>query len=692
VQFKAGTQVWTWDRCYGRDNSLLPTELSEHVLATIASNVELTLNTLPRRRAGSTAQNFSGGAAFDGFVKLGRFFGHIGTADLTSDEWLFWSDRTGKLFLARMNAFGTAPVLPATSFVGTTFSAFGRDVVFCQFNDKLYVARQSSVDRLHVIDARFGSPVLRRVGLQRPAAPSPANQGAGTYSGFRYYRVQARNSGTAPSNLGDPVGFTPSGTGDRVRVNLMGVPSLPEPVTVWAVYASMDNALYYNISGDLNALTTTFFDDMIAPASYASYPPAPEEGSYNTWPSVRFLLAGVDRLIGFGVAGGADGGAVADGRAGNVSTQGRVWFSPVLGTTANSNDDERVPVQLAGGNPIQNWIDVGRGSGETDTGLGGPIDGMALVFQSRGIYLLIPTGNVYAPFKRVTVSTDVGAVEGSIFNGQDELGRPATYFWDPTAGPYRYGAAGLQWLGFDVRDVAAEFNRLALPMVRAHGCFHNQSQTAFFWLATGTVAGATTCNRLMRFNARLGKDTGPTGVRFGWTDDNGDFATATGSVIARYSANSAGLQPNAVFQPLVATGPKVLMRDPAQITDAGTAYRAVIASKTIQLSASAFQIHQLVTDWLYVQAARAQTNVRVDMLRNYGDTTNVEATRSLSPPLQLAESRVLVRFEGIQVQDAYAIAVQIGDPLTEAATANWQLDYVTMPLEVRTQERWNPSA
>jgi hypothetical protein len=51
----------------------------------------------------------------------------------------------------------------------------------------------------------------------------------------------------------------------------------------------------------------------------------------------------------------------------------------------------------------------------------------------------------------------------------------------------------------------------------------------------------------------------------------------------------------------------------------------------------------------------------------------------------------LLRYEGLLVQDAYAIQIEIGDQTAVAATANWDVDYVSLPIEVRTQERSNVS-
>lgn len=686
MPFKSGTQVWTWDRCYGRDGNPTPTELNERVMAQFALNVELQLDGLPRRRAGSVATPF-GGVSFTNFVKLGRFFGRYELGG-PIDEYLFWTDQAGRQVWARFQGLASASL--AVPNPADVFLTSGIDTAYCQFNGKMYKAASSNVDRLHVMDPNDpDSPTgIRRVGIGRPVAPGVTNSGSGAYTGLRYYRIQYKVKNALgitrrQSVLGDPIGITPSGTGTALSV---APASSAENPTHFVVWGSSDNALYYNLSGDI-LMTTGFFLDSNAVTTYANFPPAPEEGAYNTWPSVKFLLSGIDRLIGFGAFFGADA------KAGNVSTPGRVWFSPVLGTS-NTEDDERVPVQLAGSNPIQNWIDVGRGTGQVDTGLGGPIDGNVLVFQSRGVYLLVPTGNVYAPFKRVTISTDVGAIECSIFTGQDELGRPCVYWLDETAGAFRYGARGLEWLSYDIRDEWRSFNRTAPEFQRAHGVFHNETQTAFFWISQGTTPGVGTPNRILSFNARLGKDTGPTGIRFGWSIGTGAGATALGSVIARRSISGIGAATDSMFQPIVsgATGAKLLVRDPLQITDDGTAFVASVRSKVIDFSGASFQVRQLITDWLYVQAVRASTSLQVSLIRNYGDQVAAAAVRPLNPPLQAAETRVLIRYEGLLVQDAYALQLDIADPIAPLAAARWDVDYVVLPIEIRTQERWNVSA
>src|SRR4030095_17079732 len=77
---------------------------------------------------------------------------------------------------------------------------------------------------------------------------------------------------------------------------------------------------------------------------------------------------------------------------------GRVWFSPALDTSGvGANDDERV----SNSQTFKGWIDIARNAGAEDRAIVGPIDGQILVFQSRGVYLLLPTGQASAPYRRV---------------------------------------------------------------------------------------------------------------------------------------------------------------------------------------------------------------------------------------------------------------------------------------------------
>ena len=682
MALKGGTQVWMWDRCYGRDGRSTPTELNESVLAQEAANVELTLNSLPRRRAGYS-RVLGPVSGVGGYYKIARYYGAYDSA--TPDEYLFWTDGTQKQWRARFTGAAPTPI----EIVATppdNFSVDGRESSFVQFNGKMYRAASSLYDRLHV-STPDAPNTLRRVGIFRPPTPT-LTEVTGGPGGLRYYRVQYKvkigGRTRRVSTLGDPTGWTPP-AGTRITPDFVSIDE-SAAVTHWVVWASQDNALYFDISGDLDRATTPFFDDLIAPGDYPNYPSAPDEGAFNTWPSVRFLLAGIDRLFGLGGFGGQEA------RAGNASQAGRVWWSPVLGTSTGTNamdDDERVPVVLAGSTPIQNWIDVGRGMGEEDRGLGGPIDGMVLVFQARGVYLLIPTGNVLAPFKRVTISTDVGAVEGSIFTGQDEMGRPCVYWIDESAGPYRYGSQGLQWLGYDVADQIALFNRTAPPYQRAHGVFSNETQVAHFWICQTTTPGAGAPNRGLRFHARLGKDTGPTGVRFGWVVDEHPWGNTLSSAVARRSLLDPVAIDHPTFQPVVATANTINMRDAAQWTDDGQVYGAFVRSKVIALAGAAFQVKQLITDWLYVQALRVAANLHVSLWRNFDQDVGGAVSRSLAPPAEGNEERVLLRYEGLSVQDAYALQVQIADPPFVGNTANWLVDHVALPIEIRTQERWN---
>jgi hypothetical protein len=381
---------------------------------------------------------------------------------------------------------------------------------------------------------------------------------------------------------------------------------------------------------------------------------------------VKFLLSTGERLLGFGAWESAAGDSV-------VPRNGRVYFSPVL-DTSEVEDDERVSNTLS----FKGYIDVSRDAGAEDRAIIGPVDGQIFVFQSRGVWMLVPTSNAQQPYRRITMSNLLGAVsQPSCFTGEDESGQSCLYFLDPERGPYRYGFGGFQWLGYDVQDLWATVNLAATSRV-AVGAYDAANRRCIWLVATGSSNDPDTG---LVFHVREGQPTEKEGVRYGWTKWTGDLCAARTMVMFSETIGatmSRNLKPYMGFASSLLRG-----EDSSATNDAGTAFQSYVTSK-------AWNIEPLTTKKrlgkAYLQAKTgAGVTVRLSMIRNYGDETNRTADQLLTA--SGSETRIMKNFEGIGFADAWSFQFRVGD---SAAVANaWTLDHVLATIEPTVDEVGN---
>jgi len=524
------------------------------------------------------------------------------------------------------------------------------------------------------------------------------NVGVGSYPAtLRYYRAQWAVNGAGgrerSSNLGPSVAFTPSGTGAAA---LASHPPIPpgEGINAWYLWVSADDATFYLVGGvaiglDIgdNAIVGTWTTEV-----------APPEGAHTNWPSVRFLCSTGDRLLGFGVHNPT--APIASDVMPPLA--GRVYFSPVL-NTSDAADDERVSNTLQ----AKGWIDIARNAGGVDRGIAQAIDNQIMVAQSEGLYLLIPTGQDTAPYRRVALAPSIGWVsQWSSFAGEDEAGRPAIYFLDPNRGPYRYGAAGLQWLGYEMQALWETFDKNAVPE-RCHGQYLPATREVR-WFVPSThppFGGAMVLN----FNVALGQNHGDGSVRGGWSQfigrpgPSGPLTQARTSVVfSEVWTNPRSAVPRLYlgFLNLGLSVPVLLRMDEPGVYQDGVGttlvntYVAYLTSKAWLVSPNQ-NIKQIIRAWV---KAKAGTGVVIVMgaLRNYSDehryatvTLDPAPTTVPPPPSTIApftQGRVQKRFNDAAMTDAFAFQIAIGDPglIDAGQTAvvqGWTLDQWFATLE-----------
>lgn len=633
-----------WSHNRGRNGWDVPTDVAESMSAE-SMNVDLERGTLGKKRRGSATQAFSGDS-FTGYNAVFRFV--PGQDDTAAETHIVSTDATAKILRV---AGGTAASNLTLKDNIATSPHLTRTAVL---NGKLYFAYDSSVNRLHVYDPSLSTTTVRRAGLATPGAPTVADQGSGTYpQTARYYRIawQVKSGSTLKyqSLLGTATAvFTPSGTGASARVTQPSVPS--EGETHWIVYGSVDGDVYYEVSASI-AIATTTYDDTADPDDYDTGTAAPDEGASTPFPSVKYLLSTGERLFGFGVWETSAGDSL-------LPRAGRLYFSPVLDST-DADDDERI----SNTTDFQGWIDVSRNSGGEDRALAGPLDAMVFAFQSRGIWAFVPTGDLSQPYERIPMSPELGAVsQESTFSGEDEVGRPCIYFLDPARGPYRYGARGMQWLGYDVQDIWATVNLAATTRVAA-GVYDPEQRACIFWLATGA---ANVLSESLKFFVREGVSSGAE-VRGGWVRQ-AEASASTFRTIALLP-ETFGAAMSRTLKPYLGNS-TVLNRwnDESVQQDAGVSHRSYVTSKAYDLGAM-HQRKRLETAYLQAGASSGVT-ITQSFTRNFGD----ETARTSSVLLTAAgtETRVIKRFQDAALNDANIIQTTLGD--SAAANVSWTLD------------------
>lgn len=648
-----------WEDNEGRNGIDTPDDISDDMCAE-AINIVLTGSTLGAKRPGSSNQALTG--TFSGFNAMARF---SAAQDDTAAQ-LIVVDRSATAKIGRVTA--------GTAFTNLTLSdnfGGGTETVadFAVLNGKCYIAYGSSVDRLHVYDPSESTTLVRRVGFPLViAAPTVANTGSGSYAATaRFYRivyaVVASSVIRRRSNLGTPSAtFTPSGSGLAARVSQGAVPG--EGETHWIVYGSSDGVIYYNLSGNI-AIGTTTYDDSAVVGNYSLNDPAPDEGSFTAPNSYKFLATDGNRLLGFGAWE-------------TTSKNGRVWFSPALDSAPlyASDDDERVSNTTT----FQGWIDIQRNGGYEDRAIIGPLDAAMFVFQSRGITMLVQTGDGQTPYRRVTLHPIIGALsQASCCMGEDESGRPCIYFLDPERGPYRYGSNGLEWCGYDVQDVWMTVNQAAKTRFAfaAHAKYVSYStgegvvRRVLFWIPTGV---ATDPNKILVFDVQRGVRTARQGVRKGWTVWTGDLAMARCSVLFAETFGATMSRTQKVYG---GTATKLLRAmDTTASDDDGTAYQAFVTSKAWDAGIR-HKNKKVVKSWVQAGGLTGKTLTQT-LSRNFSEESR---TSSVDLTASGAQTRIFKQFDTGQLVDGSTFQTTLGDA-SALVTGQWFIDRWTCTVEL----------
>lgn len=589
------------------------------------------------KRDGSSAVDvtFSSGGPFSGLFRA--FF-------RASSGELFAVDSTGQFAFLALAATQWAEITVADAVTAPTTA----DIRFAQMRSgSIAVTYPNSANRMHVITT---AGVMRRMGMGTPAAPTGADLAGSGGVVPRYYRVRMGVlSGSTVLRMGEAgasLSFTPVSGGATVTK-----PATIEDATHWRVEVSLDDAVWYVLSGWI-AVGTTTYADTVATTTYSTNDAAPLAGRYTNWTVQKVLTTDETRLIGSTAAG-------------------RVSFSPVRGTTSDDFlDEEFVPNTVE----QKNWLTLD-GDGSDVTAISPPFQGSIWVHRRHEIARLVPTHLDTAPFRVVWLIRDayIGAIrqEGLIM-ATDEAGHPAMYWWAQDS-IYRYGAAGLQHLSEDVSDYVGG------TADGVHGVFW-ESESVILWF--GGAQTITPSTVALVFHTKLGRVERPGYVRDGWSTWTGDIASTTASVMYGSAAAGPGgvgtestyLRPVVGYYPQLGGTAKLLMNGFADDDD-GTDFQSYVS---LPARSYAGIDHACRVTGAAVLGYTGTITLRLTLTPDFGAMTARTADVSMAAVgSELVATRV---FEAAEMDDhASAIQIQIGDA---AASEQW---WVIFELRVRIE-------
>jgi hypothetical protein len=625
----------------------------------IAENVEYRRSTCGEKRRGTTNVTLAALSATLTIVPFG--YRHLPSADATAAElWVLYTPSDGtQAFAIHRKTTAWSAITPADDVDVTV----GRNyrLSAASLHGRMFLAYRSvgGVDRLHCWDGTS----LRRVGLATPsAAPAVADTGgAATYTGVRYFRVRyAVLSGSTVlrrSEFSATTTFTPSGAGTSARITKPAATSPAEGETHWEIEESINNADFYRIA--TVAVGTTTYDDSIAAYTTglkgAGGVLSEDAGDYTVPWSPKYLTTDQDRLI---IAGSWENSAYAS----------RVGWTPVTLDPGVGND-ERIPLDT------NNSVDLDGLDGGELTGISSAINGYLFAFKLGRVYKGTRTGQRDKAYDWICITSERGAVPGSVKNGFDAQGNACIYFLDPTVGLCRIGAGGLQHAGQDVLTTWRTFNKDAtLP---CHGLYYPDAHQLRYWIAT---SGSLFPNKMLVLHTNLSRDFAD-GVRKGWaTWSEGASVSAYSSWL--FSDNiDANTTRSLSIVPFVGLGEvggdrNLIQRCDTGSTDRGASYTAYVRTRPI-FSGGLLQKFGTLVGVVLAKAASG-VSMAVKTIRDFGLETKTSEAVSLTPVG--TEDQVIRPIDNLTQSEMFALQVEFGDLLSDGGL--WEVNSIAvMPRE-----------
>lgn len=414
--------------CTKAPTAMLPNQVA------FASNVEWYRTRCGERRLGHDPITLDGGtlAACDKVVFVHT---HYPTSNLADAQlWVLGIDGSTPVLKYKTTTWNTVTMPDALTVDGV--SEYQVNAV--SFHGKLFIAYNSSVDRLHVFVP--GASALRRVGLAQPAAPTAADTAAGTIEEVRYYRVryteQVSGVTVRRSEPSTVLTYDPTAASS---VTVTKPAAISEGETHWELEASKDNVNFYLLATTAVG-TTTYVDTTADGADYTAGTLSEDIGDYTLIPSVRYLSVDEDRLLGAGSFEDED-------------LNSRVMWTPV-GKADGVGNDERLELDT------DPFIDLDTYEGGGITGISRNVNGYVYAFKYSHVYQGIRTGVRTRAYIFIPLTKTRGAVPGSIVEGVDNNGHPALFALDRDIGPISIGreGGGVQTCGSDLVEIVRQYS------------------------------------------------------------------------------------------------------------------------------------------------------------------------------------------------------------------------------------------
>jgi hypothetical protein len=626
--------------CRGGRNDSDPPEMLPDDQCQEALNVDWWEGTVANKRNGAQAIGitFTSGGPFGGAI--GSLIRHVPGSDETAAE--LWAIDAG-LVLGRLA--GAATWTTVTEAADTKQSAIGW--MGASLGGFLFLAYNSSANRLHLWDPALSKE--RRAGLATPDPPTVATQGGAGLTFTRYYRIRTVDISGSDTRRRSEASTSVSITiTDDAGVTVTR-PTLPtnENETHWeAEYADASTGPWYR-AGQIATATTTYSDTA---SSISTTNLSASAGINLPPPSPRCIVASDNRLV---MAGSHEtsGGFV-------TPKDTRIWWTPVLGSN-DIGDAERIVITSSAALGSA-YLDVEAAI----TGLG-LLGSTIYVFSYRRIWILEPTGQAVAPFRRFSLDTGgIGCIrQQTITQAEDENGSPCLYFLSHK-GPYRIGANGLQYLGGDMETLWGTVN-LAASTVVAHGLYYSDKHQVWWWIATGS---SNDPDKKMVFDTKLGQTITGDAVRKGWALHTGDSASARCSVMF---SNTIGATMSRDLKPHIghATASTRIWRcDTAGTNDEGSSFQAYLDTKEY----GTLGMNHAIRDGVVIAQSASGVNVATTVRSDFAFNGDAAATVSLTPVG--SENRVQRRLEGLQTAGIGTFTLRVGD--TGAISNQWTVDAV----------------
>lgn len=621
-----------------------------------AYNVDWYRAGLGAKRGGASSLSLASSAtAFtNGVLALGRY---VPGDDQTAAE--FWAIDGARVFHRLAASVTWVDVTPQID----ACSALPQEVNFLAFNGKLFISMKSAHNRMHVWDGTS----FRRVGLDKAGQVVTIVLAGGAITDTRKYRIAFTKQVGGITVLRGELGLASASqalVAQQATITRTAPPG--EGETHWELYAASTSSVFgdYRLQATTVIATTTAVDNTALGTTVA-----PADGKNTCPPSAKYVQTDDSRVI---MAGAYETAANAENAM--APKNNRVWWTEPLGSS-DVGDDERV----SNTGTFNGYDDLE----EAIVGISQPMQvvtasatslerGSFYVFSYLSQWKFISTGNADSPYLSFRITGGSGCVHHkSIATAIDANGNPAIYWWAPETGPFRICVDGQQFIGEDIIDIIPTMNLDAT--IPCHTVYYPAKRQVWYYIATGTSLYP---NLRVVFDTRFGRVTEVSGVRQGWSIQEGEQTKAYCSVSFSETpdvAMSRRLKPYIGYS----GGTAIWKCDTADLNDVGTSFMAYIDTK----SYAPWGLNRMggtSGDPTVIADPSQGVTIRLTIYRNEGEES-APSTANLTDRSESASAeKVFAKFEDGKLADSYSFRCRIGD--AQATDNTWSLDALIVPV------------